>query len=154
MHYEDSIKKLWDEDVATGLNLKVMILGSSSLLIQTGLGESLAGRCELIPIAHWSFSECQEAFGLSLEQYIYFGGYPAAAILIQDEERWARYIVDSLIETSISRDVMLMTRVYKPALLRRIFEIGCHYTGHVTLLSENVGTTSRCGECGNLSPLP
>ncbi|MBA3814822.1 MAG: ATP-binding protein [Alphaproteobacteria bacterium] len=150
-NWSDTVKKLWDEDVATGLNLKVMILGSSSLLIQTGLGESLAGRCELIPIAHWSFSECQEAFGLTLEQYIYFGGYPAAAILIQDEERWARYIVDSLIETSISRDVMLMTRVYKPALLRRIFEIGCHYTGHVLSYQKMLGQLQDAGNVATLA---
>lgn len=116
-YWSDTVKQLWDEDTANHLNLKVLILGSSSLLIQTGLGESLAGRFETIPISHWFFEECREAFNWSLDEYIYFGGYPAAAKLIKKEERWSRYIIDSLVETSISRDVMLMTRVHKPALL-------------------------------------
>lgn len=151
LHWSDTVKKLWDDDIAKKIHLKVMLLGSSSLLIQTGLGESLAGRCELIPITHWSFKECQEAFGLSLDQYVYFGGYPAASLLIQDEERWSRYIIDSLIETSISRDVMLMTRVYKPALLRRIFEIGCHYTGHVLSFQKILGQLQDAGNVATLA---
>lgn len=149
--WSDTVKKLWDEDTASHLNLKVMILGSSSLLIQTGLGESLAGRFELIPISHWSFEECRGAFDWNLEEYIYFGGYPAAAALIRDEARWSNYIVDSLIETSISRDVMLMTCVHKPALLRRVFELGCQYTGHVLSYQKMLGQLQDAGNAATLA---
>lgn len=149
--WPDIVKKLWDEDTAHHVNLKVMILGSSSLLIQTGLGESLAGRFELIPISHWSFQECREAFNLSLEEYIYFGGYPAAAALIKDEERWSRYIVDSLIETSISRDIMLMTCIHKPALLRRVFELGCLSTGRVLSYQKMLGQLQDAGNAATLA---
>lgn len=149
--WSDTVKKLWDEDTVSHSNLKIMILGSSSLLIQTGLGESLAGRFELIPISHWSFEECQSAFDWNLEQYIYFGGYPAAATLIKDEERWSNYIVDSLIETSISRDVMLMTCIHKPALLRRVFELGCHYTGHVLSYQKMLGQLQDAGNAATLA---
>lgn len=150
-YWSDIVKKLWEEDTVNNLNLKVMILGSSSLLIQTGLGESLAGRFELIPISHWSFKECREAFNYTLEEYMYFGGYPAAAVLIKNEERWSRYIVDSLIETSISRDIMLMTRVHKPALLRRVFELGCLCTGSVVSYQKMLGQLQDAGNAATLA---
>ena len=150
-YWSDTVKKLWDEDTANHLNLKVMILGSSSLLIQTGLGESLAGRFELIPLAHWSFQECRDAFGWSLEEYLYFGGYPAAAKLIKKEDRWARYIIDSLIETNISRDIMLMTRIHKPALLRRVFELGCLCTGSVVSYQKMLGQLQDAGNTATLA---
>jgi predicted AAA+ superfamily ATPase len=148
--WSETVKKLWDEDTFQKVNLKVVLLGSATLLIQTGLGESLAGRFEVIPCPHWSFKECRDAFDWTLEQYIYFGGYPGAAMLIQDEERWASYIVDSIIETSISRDIMLMTPIHKPVLLRRVFELGCHYTGHVLAYQKMLG---QLQDAGNVSTL-
>lgn len=71
-------------------------------------------------------------------------------MLIQDEERWASYIVDSIIETSISRDIMLMTPIHKPVLLRRIFELGCHYTGHILSYQKMLG---QLQDAGNVSTL-
>ncbi|OJW53934.1 MAG: AAA family ATPase [Alphaproteobacteria bacterium 41-28] len=150
-HWSEAIKRLWDEDTSRDLNLKVMILGSSALLVQKGLTESLAGRFELTHITHWSFKECHEAFGWTLEQYIYFGGYPGAAVLIEDEERWSRYVIDSLIETSISRDIMLMARVHKPALLRRVFELGCHYSGQILSYQKMLGQLQDAGNATTLA---
>lgn len=66
------VKQLWDEDTKNNTNLKVL-LGSSSLMLQAGLTESLAGRFEIINIPHWSFAECQEAFGLTVDEFIFFG---------------------------------------------------------------------------------
>lgn len=149
-HWPEIVKKLWDEDSVTKLNLKVMLLGSATLLFQTGLGESLAGRFEVIPISHWSFKECREAFGWTLDQFIYFGGYPGATQLIEDEERWARYITDSIIETIISRDILLMTHIYKPALLRTVFELACHCTGRILSYQMMLG---QLQDAGNLSIL-
>ena len=40
--WSEVVKKLWDEDRSAGRDLRVVILGSSSLLIQKGLTESLA----------------------------------------------------------------------------------------------------------------
>jgi predicted AAA+ superfamily ATPase len=120
--WSETVKRLWDEDTRAKRPLKVVLLGSAPLLIQRGLTESLAGRFEALRLPHWSFAEMREAFGFSLDQYLYFGGYPGAAPLIGEPERWARYIADSLIETTISRDVLLLARVDKPALLRRLFD--------------------------------
>lgn len=148
--WSEIVKRLWDDDTLNKVNLKVMLLGSGTLLIQTGLGESLAGRFEVIPISHWSFGECRDAFDWSLDQYIYFGGYPGAAELIKDEDRWSQYIVDSIIETSISRDIMLMTHIYKPALLRNVFELGCHFSGRVLSYQTILG---QLQDEGNISTL-
>ena len=119
--------------------------------MQGGLTESLAGRFEIIHVSHWSFAEMREAFKWDLDKFIFYGGYPGAAPLIQDYERWSRYILDSLIETSISRDVLLLTRVDKPALLRRLFELGCAYSGQVLSYQKMLGQLHDAGNTTTLA---
>ena len=149
-NWSETVKKEWDMDTFDDLPIKVILLGSSSLLIQKGLTESLAGRFESLFIPHWSYSEMQEAFGWTLEQYIWYGGYPGSASLVTDESRWKRYIKNSLIESSLSRDILMLTRVDKPALLRRLFEIGCSYSAQILSLSKVQGELM---EKGNLTTL-
>ncbi|MCK7531754.1 MAG: AAA family ATPase, partial [Marinilabiliales bacterium] len=123
-NWSEVVKKLWDEDTWNKIPLKLIISGSSRLLLQKGLTESLGGRFEVTYMGHWTLQEMQEAFGWSSEQYVWYGGYPGSASIADDERRWKRYIADSIIETSISLDILMLTRVDKPALLRRLFEIG------------------------------
>lgn len=149
--WSEVIKRLWDEDTASRLPLKVVLLGSSPVIVQKGLTESLAGRFEIIPVTHWSYSEMQEGFGWNLEQYIFFGGYPGAAALIEDPDRWARYIIDSLIETTISRDILLLTRVDKPALLRRLFQLACDYSGQILSYQKMIGQLQEAGNTTTLA---
>ena len=149
--WSEIVKRLWEEDTLNQVNLKVMLLGSGTLLIQTGLVESLAGRFEIIPISHWSFEECRDAFDWTLDQYVYFGGYPGSAELIFDEERWSHYIVNSIIETSISRDILLMTHVYRPALLRTVFELGCHCSGRIVSYQAMLGQLQDTGNTSTLA---
>jgi len=143
--WSEIVKRLWDADTHTGQPLKVILLGSAPLLIQRGLSESLAGRFEVLHLPHWSFSEMRRVFGWSLEQYLFYGAYPGAAPLIRQPARWARYIRDSLIETTISRDVLLLSRVNKPALLRRVFEIGCAYSGKILSYNKMLGQLQDAG---------
>ncbi len=149
--WSETVKRLWDEDSRKRCPLKVVLLGSAPLLIAQGLTESLAGRFELLPLSHWSFPEMRAAFGWSLEQYLYYGGYPGAAPLIDDPERWARYVLDSLIETSISRDVLLLTRVDKPALLRQLFELACRYSGQILSYTKMLGQLQDAGNTTTLA---
>ncbi len=149
--WADLVKLLWDRDSAAGLPLKVVILGSSPLLVQKGLGESLAGRFEIIHAVHWSYSEIRDAFGWDDETYIHYGGYPGAAPLVNDPERWMRYISDSLIETTLSRDILLMTRVDKPALLRRMFHLGCEYSGQILSYQKMIGQLQDAGNTTTLA---
>ncbi|MBT3394479.1 MAG: ATP-binding protein [Waddliaceae bacterium] len=152
-HWSDMIKSLWDQDSRNGVNLHVIILGSSPWLVQKGLTESLAGRFEVIPVTHWSYAEMQKHFGWSLEQYIYFGGYPGAAPLVdvKDQSRWSHYINDSLIETTISRDILLMKQVNKPALLRRLFQLGCNYSGQILSYNKMIGQLQDAGNSTTLA---
>lgn len=149
--WSETVKRLWDEDTRKKRPLKVVLLGSAPLLIAQGLTESLAGRFETLRLPHWSLPEMREAFGWSLEQYLYFGGYPGAAPLIKDPVRWSRYIADSLIETSISRDVLLLTRVDKPALLRRLFELACRYSGQILSYTKMLGQLQDAGNTTTLA---
>lgn len=149
--WSETVKRLWDEDTRKRRPLKVVLLGSAPLLMAHGLTESLAGRFETLRLPHWSFTEMRAAFGWSLEQYLYFGGYPGAAPLIGDPNRWARYIADSLIETSIARDVLLLTRVDKPALLRRLFELACRYSGQVLSYTKMIGQLQDAGNTTTLA---
>jgi hypothetical protein len=145
------VKKLWDKDTHTGVPLKVVLLGSSPLLIQGGLTESLAGRFEVISVPHWSFSEMREAFGWTLDRYVFYGAYPGAAELTDEPLRWRRYILDSLIETTVSRDILLLTRVDKPALLRRLFQLGCAYSGQILSYQKMIGQLADAGNTTTLA---
>ena len=149
--WSETVKRLWDEDTRRRVPLKVVLLGSAPLLIADGLTESLAGRFEMLRLPHWSFSEMREAFGWDLERYLVFGGYPGAAPLVRDPARWSRYIADSLIETSIARDVLLLTRIDKPALLRRLFELACRYSGQVLSYTKMLGQLQDAGNSTTLA---
>lgn len=149
--WSEAVKRLWDEDTRSRLPLRVVLLGSAPLLVQRGLSESLAGRFEILPLPHWSFTEMKSAFGFTLEQHLYFGGYPGAAPLAGDPPRWRRYLLDSLVETTIARDVLLLTRVDKPALLRRLFELGCRYSGQVLSYTKMLGQLHDAGNTTTLA---
>ena len=149
--WSETVKRLWDEDTRAKLPLKVVVLGSAPLLIQRSLTESLAGRFEVLRLPHWSYAEMREAFGFSLEQYLFYGGYPGAAPLIKEPARWVRYVVDALIETTISRDVLLLTRVDKPALLRRLFEVGCRHSGQILSYTKMLGQLQDAGNATTLA---
>ena len=149
--WSETVKRLWDEDARLEIPVKVVLLGSAPLLMQQGLTESMADRFEVLHLPHWSHTEMREAFGFSLDDYIIFGGYPGAASLIREPLRWRRHIQDSLIETTISRDVLLMQRVDKPELLRRLFELGCCYSGQILSYTKMLGQLQDAGNTVTLA---
>lgn len=134
--WSDTVKGLWDADRAAGLPMHVILLGSSPLLLQDGLTESLMGRFETIRMGHWSYGEMHEAFGLSLDEYLYFGGYPepVATGLYRDQARWRDFVSNSLIKPSIDQDIFDLERVDRKPLLRQLFWLGCDYAGQILAL--------------------
>lgn len=150
-NWSDAVKREWDEDTRMELNLKVVLLGSSRLLLKKGLTESLAGRYELIRLGHWSYVEMQEAFGFTLDEYIYFGGYPGPAHLIKDERRWKKYVKDSLVAPAIEKDVIMTSNIYKPALMKRLFELGCGYSAEILSLTKLIGQLQDAGNVTTLA---
>jgi len=149
--WSEAVKGLWDADRAERLKLHVVLLGSSPLLMQKGMSESLTGRYELIRVTHWSFLEMHEAFDFDLEDYIYFGGYPGSAAYIRDEPRWCNYVNGSLIEPSIEKDILMMTRVDKPALLKQLFYLGCNYSGQILSYDKMLGQLQDAGNTTTLA---
>ncbi len=144
-NWSDSVKQLWDNDTFNNNNLKVILLGSSGLMLQQGLNESLAGRFELIKIPHWSYTEMHDCFGINEEQYVWFGGYPGTISLLNDEERWKDYVKNALIESTISKDILMLTRISKPALMRQVFEIGVYYSAQILSFNKMLGQLQDAG---------
>ncbi len=149
--WSEIVKGLWDADRAENLNMHVILLGSSPWLMQKGLTESLAGRYELIHMNHWSYPEMQEAFDFSLDEYLYFGGYPGSARLIREERRWREYVRGALIHPNIEKDILQMTRVDKPALLKNLFELGCAYSGQIVSYTKLLGQLQDKGNTVTLA---
>ncbi len=149
--WAEAVKRLWDEDRPGELPLRIVLLGPAALLIQPGLSESLTGRFELIRAPHWSFGEMRDAFGFSIDEFIYFGGYPGAATLIEDESRWVSFLLDSIVETTVSRDLLLLTRVDKPALLRSLFRLVCDYSGQIVSYQKLTGQLQDAGNTTTLA---
>ena len=138
-NWSEIIKKLWDESRLGKTRLKVVLLGSSSLALQTGLSESLAGRFELIRAYHWNFLESQRAFGHDLNDFLIFGGYPGADQYRREESRWFAYVRSSIVETVLDRDIMQLRRVERPALFKQVFELVCNYPAMEISLRKLVG---------------
>jgi predicted AAA+ superfamily ATPase len=145
------VKLLWDEDTRLHLPLKVVLTGSSSLLLQKGLSESLMGRFEILYSPHWNYAECKEAFGYNIDEFLFFGGYPGAATLIKDEDRWVRYIGSSIVEPTISQDILMMAEVRKPALLRSLFMLGAGYSSQELSFTKLLGQLQDAGNTTTLA---
>lgn len=127
-----TVKGLWDMDRINEIPLHVILLGSAPLLMQKGMEkESMTGRYIPVHIPHWSLKEMQDAFGFSLEEYIFFGGYPGSAPFITDQEEWQKFITDAIVAPNIERDILAMKRIDNPALLKRLFEFGSECSGEI-----------------------
>ena len=149
--WSEAVKGLWDADRRQGRRLHVVLLGSAPLHMQQGMSESLAGRYEMIRLAHWSFAEMSAAFGFDLWHYVYFGGYPGAAALAREQDRWQAYVADAIVEPNIERDILAMQRVHKPALLKRVFELGAQYSGQILAYNKMLGQLQDAGNTTTLT---
>lgn len=153
--WSEVVKKCFDEDRRKKLELCVVLLGSSSLLVQRGLSESLAGRFEIIPFPHWLYKECRDCFGISLSEYIFYGGYPGAIKILldsnHDAERWSAYVRNALIETVLNKDILLLTPVTKPALFRQVFSISCVHASEILSLNKMLGQLQEAGNASTVA---
>ncbi len=149
--WAERVKANWDADAREGMDVRLVLLGSSPLLVGQRLRESLAGRFEVIPATHWQWPECRDAFGWDVDTFIFYGGYPGAAPLVGDFQRWRRYVLDALIETTVSRDVLSLGRIDKPALLRQLFYLTCDLSGQVVAYTTLLGQLHDAGNSTTLA---
>jgi predicted AAA+ superfamily ATPase len=150
-NWSEVVKAQWEKDTRENNNIKLILLGSSRLLLKEGLSESLMGRFELIHMTHWSLPEMEKAFNFDANEFVWYGGYPGAADLRKDEARWKDYVNHALIETSISKDIFLLTRINKPALLKKLFELGCSYSGQILSYTKILGQVQDAGNTTTLA---
>lgn len=149
--WSETVKKEWDSDTFNDVPIKVLLLGSSRVLLERGLADSMAGRYEEIRMSHWSYSEMHDAFGWNLEQYVFYGGYPGSAQLIGDEQRWRDYIFSSIVDATINKDILQDTVITKPALLRQTFELCAAYSGEMVSLTKMLGQLQDAGNTTTLA---
>lgn len=149
--WSEVVKKEWDSDTFHEVNIKVILLGSSRVMLDKGLSDSLQGRFERIILSHWSYAEMRDAFGFSLEKFVYFGAYPGAAGLIGDEDRWRDYITGSIVDATINKDILVNERISKPALLRQAFELSSAYSGRELSLTKMIGQMRDAGNTTTIS---
>ena len=150
-NWSEAVKKEWDDDTFHDRNIKVLLLGSSRLLLERGLSESLAGRYEEIRMGHWNYTQMKDCFGFTMEQYLFYGGYPGAASLISDENRFSHYVQSAIVDATINKDILIDTVITKPALLRQTFELGASYSGQLLSLTKMLGSLQDAGNTVTLA---
>jgi predicted AAA+ superfamily ATPase len=118
--WQEALKDLWDN--RNPARLRVVVLGSSSLEIQQGVRESLAGRYETLPVYHWSAAESR-MLGVPFERYLLQGGYPGSYRFAQSGPRWQTYLREAVVENVLNKDIFRLRPLPKPALFRQFLEI-------------------------------
>ena len=149
--WHESLKLLWDASLRSERDIRLLVLGSSALLLQAGLSESLTGRFFLHRCSHWTFQECVDAFGWDLPRWLFFGGYPGAAVFCEDERKWKRYVTDSLIETVLAHDVLQLQKIAKPALLRHLFSLAAAFPAQILSYNKMLGQLQDAGNTTTLA---
>lgn len=145
-NWSAAVKKMWDRQKREKTSsMKLVLLGSSSLQIQTGLQESLTGRFQLLRATHWDFAKSRQLAGLSLEEFILYGGYPGSYALLKKRSTWEKYIRDSIVDTVIGKDILNLARVAKPALFRQAFGILMSYPAQEISYTKLLGQLQDSG---------
>lgn len=142
--WSTTVKNLFDS-VRRERRMQMVLLGSASLSLQHGLAESLAGRYEIIPANHWNLSECHQAFGWGIEEFLKFGGYPAASELVEDVSRWQSFMKNAVIEPVLIKDILGITSISKPALFRQTFELAMSYPAQEISYQKLLGQLQESG---------
>lgn len=125
--WSEYIKKFWDENKRKRIPTKCILLGSSSLNLQSGLTESLTGRFELTRAWHWNLQQSATGYDIDLEKFLFFGGYPGSYPLIKNPRRWKNYLTDAIVETVIGKDILSQAQVKSPALFKQAFQLVSSY---------------------------
>ncbi len=149
--WSEAVKKEWDDDAFNDLDIRVLLLGSSRVLLEKGLSDSLAGRFEEIRMGHWTYPEMRDCFGFTLDQYIFYGGYPGAAPLVGVADRYEQYIQSAIVDATINKDILMDSPVGKPALLRQTFELAADYSGKLLSLNKMMGQLQDAGNVTTLA---
>ncbi len=152
--WSNIVKGFWDTDRRRGYPIRAVILGSAAWRMQVGRNESLAGRFDPIRVTHWSLPEMIQAFELTVEEFMFFGGYPtpfndtSRPIVL---EAWQKYISVSVLKPIIERDIMGLTQIRKPALMRQLIDLASSYSGQLISYNKLLGQLKDAGNATTLA---
>ena len=144
-NWADQIKLIWDRNRRSKTPFHLVLLGSSSIEISQGLGDSLAGRFELIPAYHWNFNETHKISQMDFNDYLRYGGYPGSYPLLKDKKRFNKYVQDSLFETVVMKDILRFVQIKKPALFRQTFILASQYPAQEVSYNKLLGQLQDAG---------
>lgn len=150
-NWSTTVKGLWDADRRAGVPLRVVILGSAPWHLLTGMGESLAGRFMPLSVRHWSLSEMAEAFDYSLQEYLFYGGYPGAAPFTSGPGEWRSYIAHSILAPIFERDLLARTRVQRPSVMRQLVDVAPEYSGQIVKPEHLAGRLRGAGSARTIA---
>jgi len=145
------VKAYWDDDRFHSRSIRVILVGSSAMLLTQDATDSLVGRFFLNRFPHWTFTDCRRAFDWDLDRWIFFGGYPGAASLVDKPDEWRACIMDSLVEAVISRDVLETRRISKPALMRHLFGLATQFPAEIVSYNKMRGLLQDAGNTTTLA---
>lgn len=145
------VKGMWDRDRSEGCPLRVVVLGSAPWNLMTGLDESLMGRFKRVCVRQWSLRDMVWAFNLTVEEYMFFGGYPAAAQMRGDMDVWRDYVLGSIVGPVINRDILSLAKVDKPALMQQLMELVPDYSGQILPYTKMLGQLQDAGNATTLA---
>ena len=146
--WSNVVKGLWDGDRRSERSLRIAILGSAPWSLLTGLHESLAGRFDPLPVAHWSLLEMARAFDLTLDEFVFLGGYPGSVHGrpgAWNLGAWRRHIARAITTPAIDRDIVQLTRVRKPALMRQLMDLAPRHSGQIMSYNKLLGQLRDAG---------
>jgi predicted AAA+ superfamily ATPase len=149
-HWSSVVKALIDEERQRRSGMRIVLLGSASWTIEQGLGDTLAGRFEIIRAFHWTYKECTQAFAWDFQTYLKFGGYPVPAQFIGEPERWKQFLLDSIIEPMLSKDILPLKQIAKPALFRQAFALAMSYPAQEISINKLMGQLQEGGNTTTL----
>ena len=104
-----------------------------------------------LDVRHWSLQEMVEAFEFSLDEYLFFGGYPGAALAAWRYRGMApvRRVRDHRTRLADGTSWRL-AEVDKPALMRQLVDLVPAYSGQIVTYNHLVG---RLRDAGNATTI-
>lgn len=140
--WSNIVKGLWDTDRRNGYPLRVVILGSAAWRMLIGRNESLVGRFDPFEVTHWTFQEMTQVYGLTNDEYMFFGGYPGSLSVESETTRldyWRKYIIGAVMIPVVDRDILGLTRIRKPSLMRHLIDIVPSYSSQIISYNKLLG---------------
>lgn len=136
----------YEADMAIGKQPRVVLIAASCAPFYRDMEtDFMQQNSTILRLSLWTWADMRDAFGWSLDQYIFFGGYPGLGEIVAKGRPWRNYVRSKLIEPALTNDILIDVRLYKPHVLLQILEEGISYQGEVRSLNGILENTDGAG---------